>query len=96
MNILGDKTIISLLDILDMEAERKKELKDLLPYMDSADREGVLEDLLKLFSLQVDKATTLERAKMVMDDLQHPGKFDWNRFNNAQEEVVNDLLAKAT
>ena len=96
MNILGDKTITSLLSLLDIEAEKKKELTDLLPYMDTADREGLLEDLLKLFSLQIDKASTLKRAQMVQEDLQNPGQFDWNRFNSAQEDVVKDMLAKAT
>lgn len=95
MNILGDKTIISLLSMLDMEAAKKQELIDLLPYMDTQDREGLLEDLLKLFSLQIDRASTLKRAQMVKDDLTHPGKFDWNKFNNTQEEVVKDMLAKA-
>lgn len=94
-SILGDKTIASLLDIIEMEPEKKQEIRDFLPSMDEKDRQDILESLLNLFSLQVQKEVTLKQGEMIAQSGQSPDSFDWQKFSNVEDEVLKNIIGKA-
>lgn len=93
-NILGDKTILSLLEIVDMEQGKKQELIALLPAMDEVDRRDIFQILYQLFAIETDNKIALEEAKMLAKKSENSNSFDWKEFEKIEEKVLKELLQK--
>lgn len=93
--ILGDKTIISLLDLADMEPQKKKELIELLPAMNEEDRRDVFLILYQLFAIQTENKIALEEAKMLREKMNDPKSFDWKKFAEIEENVLRETLSRS-
>lgn len=93
-NILGDKTILSLLDLVELEEERKQEIRDLLPKMNEDDRREVFEMLYQLFSIKVQKNTLAKQSKTLAQKTDDIHSIDWQKFNDAEKEALKEILSK--
>lgn len=95
LSILGDKTIISLLNLTRMEPQKKKELIELLPAMNEEDRRDVFLILYQLFAIQTENKIAFEEAKMLRGKLNDPQSFDWKKFAEIEENVLKETISRS-
>lgn len=91
-NILGDITFTSLLEMIEMEPEKKQEIIDLLPKMDGKDRSELFESLSQLLEYQFEKEVIIKEADMLKG--QTPESIDWEKFDNIKKEAAEKIISK--
>lgn len=94
-SILADKTIISLLDLTNMEPQKKRELIELLPAMNEEDRRDVFLILYQLFAIQTENKIAFEEAKMLRERIKNPDSFDWEKFREIEENVLRETISRS-
>lgn len=92
-NILGDVTFTSLLELLEIEPEKKQEIIDLLPKMDEKDRSELFESLSQLFEYQLEKKVIAQKADMLSKE-KNPDNIDWQKFATIEKEALKEILSK--
>lgn len=90
-SILGDKTLRSLLQAVQMEDAKKEEVISLLPYMDAQDRVDIFWILYRLFALQANKKITLEEARILSDSTKK-NEIDWGQVGQIEEKVLKEIV----
>lgn len=90
--ILGDKSITSLLDLVEMNKSQKEAIVTGLPVMNEEDRAEILVLLYQLFNSQVGRKVMKKQAETLAGRDDAKGSLDWEAFARTEEDVLRDVV----